>query len=78
MSQKTYQRYTPEFKEQALGLLRLGKPVSAVAKELQVSDNLLYALRALRRDNARLQAGNDIFKKAAIILGTRTLTSSAK
>ena len=60
MSQKTYQRYTPEFKEQALYLLRLGKPVSKVAKELQVSDNLLYALRALRRDNARLQAENDI------------------
>ena len=52
MSQKTYQRYTPEFKEQALGLLR--------------------------RDHARLQAENDILKKAAIILGSRTLTSSAK
>ena len=75
MSQKTYQRYTPEFKEQALGLLRLGKPVSEVATELQVSDNLLYGWR---RDNARLQAENDILKKAAIILGSRTLTSSAK
>lgn len=104
MSQKTYQRYTSEFKEQALGLLALGKPVSEVAKELQVSDNLLYgwrsqaqrthggsaglravgeqseadALRALRRENARLLAENDILKKAAIILGSRTLTSSAK
>jgi hypothetical protein len=27
MSQKTYQRYTSEFKEQALALLSLGKPV---------------------------------------------------
>jgi len=78
MSQKTYQRYTPEFKEQALGLLALGKPVSEVAKDLQISDNLLYALRALRRENARLQVENDILKKAAIILGSRTLTSSAK
>ncbi len=30
MSQKTYQRYTPEFKEQALVLLCLGKPVAEV------------------------------------------------
>jgi len=52
MSQKTYQRYTPEFKEQALGRLALGKPVSEVAKDLQISDNLLYALCALRRENA--------------------------
>ena len=104
MNQKTYQRYTPESKEQALDLLRLGKPVSEVATELQVSDNLLYgwrsqaqrtqggsaglravgeqsaadALRALCRENARLLAENDILKKAAIILGTRTLTNSAK
>jgi len=34
MSQKTYQRYTAEFKELALGLLALGKPVSEVAQEL--------------------------------------------
>lgn len=98
MNQKTYQRYTPEFKEQALGLLSLGKPVADVAQELQISSNLLYAwrsqsqrtqggsaglravgeqseadaLRALRRQVARLQAENDILKKAAIILGTKT------
>ena len=29
-------------------------------------------LRALRRENTRLQAENDILKKAAIILGSRT------
>lgn len=104
MSQKRYQRYTAEFKEQALSLLALGKPVSEVARELQVSDNLLYswrsqsqrtqggsaglqaggelsdadALRALRRENARLQAENDILKKAAIILGSKPPPSSAK
>jgi transposase len=103
MSQKTYQRYTPEFKEQALGLLALGKPVTDVAQELQISTNLLYgwrsqiqrtqggsaglravgepsaadALRALRRENARLQAENDILKKAAIILGTKPQPNSA-
>lgn len=89
MSQKTYQRYSAEFKEQALGLLALGKPVAEVAQELQVSSNLLYewrsqhkrsqggsaglravgelseadTLRALRRENARLQAENDILKR---------------
>ena len=104
MSQRTYQRYTPEFKEQALGLLSLGKPVVEVAQELQISSNLLYgwrsqsqrphgasaglravgeqseadALRALRRENARLQAENDILKKAAIILGTKLQPNCAK
>jgi len=35
-------------------------------------------LRALRRENAHLKQENDILKKAAIILGTRTQPSSAK
>ena len=104
MGQRSYQRYTPEFKEQALGLLALGKLVAEVARELQISSNLLYgwrsqsqraqgrsgqsrgpgepseadALRALRRENTRLQAENDILKKAAIILGSRPLSSSGK
>ncbi len=104
MSKKTYQRYTEEFKEQALGLLRTGKPVAEVATELCVSTNLLYewrskaqgpqggsaglaagggqseadALRALRRENARLQAENDILKKAAIILGSKPPLNCAR
>jgi transposase len=104
MSRRSYQRYTPEFKEQALGLLALGKPVAEVARDLQISTSLLYgwrsqsqrtqggsagarsegepseadALRALRRENTRLQAENDILKKAAIILGSRPLPSSGK
>jgi transposase len=105
MSQKTYQRYTPDFKEKALGLLALGKPIAEVAQDLEVSTNLLYtwrsnqsqrsqggsaglqaggalseadALRALRRDYARLQAENDILKKAAIILGSRPQLNCAK
>jgi transposase len=99
IGQRSYHRYTPEFKEQALG-----KPVAEVARELQISSNLLYgwrsqsqraqgrsgqsrgpgepseadALRALRRENTRLQAENDILKKAAIILGSRPLSSSGK
>jgi transposase-like protein len=36
------------------------------------------ALRALRRENARLLGENDIFKKAAIVLGTKPQPSSAR
>lgn len=104
MKKRSYQRYTAEFKEQALGLLRMGKPVPEVAAELCISTNLLYAwrsqvqlaqggsaglraegeqseadaLRELRRENARLQAENDILKKAAIILGSRPQPSCAR
>jgi len=35
------------------------------------------ALRLLRRENASLKLENDILKKAAVILGTRTPLSSA-
>jgi transposase len=101
---KPKRKFTAEFKEQALGLMSLGKPVAEVARDLEVSANLLYnwrqqsqsvqggsegqqaegelseadTLRALRRENARLQAENEILKKAAIILGTKTLSNSAR
>ena len=101
---KTKKKYTAEFKEQALGLMSLGKPVTEVSRDVEVSANLLYnwrqqsqsaqggsagqqavgemseadTLRALRRENARLQAENEILKKAAIILGTKTPSSFAK
>jgi transposase len=35
-------------------------------------------LRALRRENARLQIENDILKKAAVILGTKIQVSCGK
>lgn len=46
MSQRSYQRYTPDFKEKALGLLALGKPIAEVAQDLQISTNLLYSWRS--------------------------------
>lgn len=46
MSQKTYQRYNQDFKDKAVALLGLGKPVSEVAKDLQVSTTMLYAWRS--------------------------------
>ena len=39
----TKKRYTAEFKAQAVGLVGLGKPVSAVAEDLGVSQGVLYA-----------------------------------
>jgi transposase len=104
MSQKQYQRYNQDFKDKALALLGLGKPVQEVAQELQVSSSMLYAwrnqakssqlgsaglravgeqseadeLRALRRQVTRLQAENDILKKAAVLLGTMTPNNNAR
>jgi len=98
MNDKLRQRYSPEFKAQAVELISTGKPVTQIAEELCIGSNLLYkwklqsqgaqggsegpgavgdrsaadALRSLRRENALLKAENDILKKAAIILGTRT------
>ena len=46
MSKKPYQRYSSEFKEKAIGLLALGKPIVEVAQDLEVSTNLLYSWRS--------------------------------
>jgi transposase len=42
MSVKHRKRYTPEFKAQAVELLRTGKPASQLAEELCISTNLLH------------------------------------
>jgi transposase len=46
MSKKPYQRYSSEFKEKALALLGLGKPIVEVAQDLEVSTNLIYSWRS--------------------------------
>jgi transposase len=38
----TRKRYTAEFKAQAVGLVGLGKPVSDVARDLEISEGVLY------------------------------------
>jgi transposase len=43
MNPVTKKRYTAEFKAQAVGLVGLGKPVSAVAEDLGLSQGVLYA-----------------------------------
>jgi transposase len=79
MKNKERKQYTAEFKAQAVELMATGKPASELADELCVSSNLLYnwrlksqdALRLLRREVARFKEENLIFKKAAVILGTK-------
>jgi transposase len=45
MNQPARKRYTTEFKAQAVELLDTGKPISQVAEELCISNNLLYKWR---------------------------------
>lgn len=102
-------RYTAEFKAQAVGLVGTGKPVKDVARDLGISEGVLYEwvrkagpqpaqlggagervplprdepsatdeLRRLRRENAHLKLENDILKKAAVILGTKTPPSDER
>jgi transposase len=42
MNTKPRQRYTAEFKAQAVELISTGKPVSQIAEELCIGSNLLY------------------------------------
>ena len=46
---KTKRKFTAEFKEQALGLMSLGKPVAEVARDLEVGVNLAAAKPKLAR-----------------------------
>lgn len=45
MAAKPRQRYTPEFKAQILDILATGRPVSEVAREFSLNENLLYNWR---------------------------------
>jgi len=42
MNPVTRKRYTAEFKAQTVGLVGLGKPVSDVARDLGISEGVLY------------------------------------
>ena len=53
---------------------QLGSAGARAAGECSEADEL----RALRRENTLLRQENDILKKAAVILGTRLPSSSAK
>jgi transposase-like protein len=42
MATVTRKRYTKEFKAQAVGLVGIGKPVKDVARDLGISEGVLY------------------------------------
>ena len=42
MNPVTRKRYTAEFKTQAIGLVNIGKPVKEVARDLGISEGVLY------------------------------------
>lgn len=54
MNPMTRKRYTPEFKAQAVSLVRLGRPVTEVAQELEIGTSMLYAWM---RKGAGMQPG---------------------
>ena len=53
MSAVRRKRYTAEFKAQAIGLVGVGKPVSDVARDLGISEGLLY--KWVRKDSQAAQ-----------------------
>ena len=67
MNAVTKKRYTAEFKAQAVSLVGLGKPVSAVAEDLGLSQGVLYAwvsrskgAQSAELGSAGLRAGGEL------------------
>lgn len=56
MNAVTRKRYTAEFKAQAVGLVGVGKPVSDVARDLGISEGVLYGW--VRKDSPAAQFGS--------------------
>jgi transposase len=56
MNSKPRQRYTAEFKAQAVELISTGKPVSQIAEELCIGSNLLYKWK---QDSQGAQVGSE-------------------
>ena len=59
MNRVTKKRYTAEFKAQAVGLVGLGKPVSAVAEDLGLSQGVLYAWVSRRKGSQSAELGSE-------------------
>ena len=57
MKRQTRRRYTPEFKAQALELVKLGKPAAQVAEELGIGSSMLY--RWVEQDSQPAQLGSE-------------------
>ena len=56
MNPVTKRRYTAEFKGQAVGLVGMGKPVKEVARDLGISDGVLYGW--VRKGSQAVQLGS--------------------
>jgi transposase len=60
---QTRKQYSDEYKSEAVRLVReSGKPLSQIARELGINDNMLARLR---RELARVTAERDFLKRAA-------------
>ncbi len=57
MNPVTKKRYTAEFKAQAIGLVGMGKPVRDVAKDLEISEGVLYGW--VRKDSQSAELGSE-------------------
>jgi len=57
MEAVTRKRYTREFKAQAVGLVEIGKPVRDVARDLGVSEGVLYEW--VRKGSQAAQLGSE-------------------
>jgi transposase len=57
MNEVTKKRYTAEFKTQAVGLVRTGKPVKDVARDLGISEGVLYEW--VRKNSQSAQIGSE-------------------
>ena len=65
MKPVTRKRYTAEFKAQAVGLVGAGKPVPDVARDLEISEGVLYGWvrqgsQAAHLGSAGLRAGGEL------------------
>jgi transposase len=57
MNRSPRKKYTPEFKQQAVELVHLGKSVTEVAQELNIGDGILYAW--VRKSKNASQLGSE-------------------
>ena len=46
MTVKTRKKYSQQFKDQVVALIELGKPVDEVARDMEISKDLVYAWRS--------------------------------
>ena len=64
-------RYGPEFKEQAVELVRIGKPVAEVAEELSIGTGLIY--RWISESTKVLESGKEGQQGLEVVTGGKEL-----